>query len=531
MLEPWDVGCAGGVGRGAVPDPSTRRVRAIVAGFAVAVAAFGVWCASAAVREARAAEPSPMEVYRKFIKDGDPHVRRKAVASLEPVRGADAVNALLDATRDEDSGVRDRAESVLLAGRDRSDEIAALAAALGAKTPVATRLVAVRALVRCGKGGAGAVRGALADREATVRREAARGLGVLADRDGVAALHESLTDREPLVRAEACASIGAILGVEAEGAAAAVALGDQDPEPRIAALAILAGRPSAVGLDAALMCLGDRSWSLRTAAARTLAEFGRDAGTARRAVAGLVPAIEREDRMRVRVEIAESLWALTAADFGPDPKRWALWLRESGASFDPPAKRPRRIARDAGATHGGLADLPLESEHVCFVFDASSSMNDPVRFGAKRTKRDDLRDAFAAVVEKLPRGAWINLIPFATKPEPMRPVLFEANAAARSSTLKHLAKTPADGRTNIYDALEAALADPSADTLVLLTDGAPSAGRRTQRAAIVDGLRDMNRFRLARVHTVEIGSANTGARWKGFLADIAAATGGHHLAR
>ena len=41
----------------------------------------------------------------------------------------------------------------------------------------------------------------------------------------------------------------------------------------------------------------------------------------------------------------------------------------------------------------------------------------------------------------------------------------------------------------------------------------------------------MNRYRLARIHTIEIGAANTGARWKGFLMDIADATGGRHLSR
>jgi hypothetical protein len=41
----------------------------------------------------------------------------------------------------------------------------------------------------------------------------------------------------------------------------------------------------------------------------------------------------------------------------------------------------------------------------------------------------------------------------------------------------------------------------------------------------------MNRYRLVRVHTVEIGARNTSPRWRGFLADIAAATGGHYLER
>ena len=89
----------------------------------------------------------------------------------------------------------------------------------------------------------------------------------------------------------------------------------------------------------------------------------------------------------------------------------------------------------------------------------------------------------------------------------------------------------ADGRTNVFDSLMKALADPETDTVVLVTDGAPSVGTRTTRAGILEGLRETNRWRFARVHTVEVGAANTGARWRGFLREIAQATGGYHLQR
>ena len=97
--------------------------------------------------------------------------------------------------------------------------------------------------------------------------------------------------------------------------------------------------------------------------------------------------------------------------------------------------------------------------------------------------------------------------------------------------MRFLAKRLPDGRTNIYDSLVLAFEDPQVDTLVLVTDGAPSEGARTTRTAILEGLRAMNRHRLIRVHTVEIGARNTSRRWRGFLRDIAEATGGHYLER
>jgi hypothetical protein len=262
-----------------------------------------------------------------------------------------------------------------------------------------------------------------------------------------------------------------------------------------------------------------------------LSQFAVGPEPARVAARELVRALGREDRRRVRRALADALWGLTGIDFGPDAKRWDLWWSEAGAAFVPPPRRPQRAVHAANGTHGGLLDLPLESEHVAFVLDMSSSMNEPVRFGVDTTKRADLLAAFDGVLDRLPKPSWINVIPFSTAPHPMKPRLFEATPAGKQSAARYLEKTASDGRTNIHDSVEIALDDPETDTIVLLTDGAPSAGRRTSRTGIIEAITERNRYRLARIHTVEVGAANTGARWKGFLADIAAATGGVHLSR
>jgi Mg-chelatase subunit ChlD len=178
-----------------------------------------------------------------------------------------------------------------------------------------------------------------------------------------------------------------------------------------------------------------------------------------------------------------------------------------------------------------LLDLPIDSDHVVFVVDASHSMGDPLRFGGKRSKRDTLNESFARVIERLPDPSWTNLILFGTAAAPYRDRLFRATSSARKALVRALKKHAPDGRTNIYDSLALALADPETDTIVLVTDGAPSAGLHRTRRSIVDAVREDNRYRLARIHTVEIGAKNTSKRWRGFLRDLAEATGGHYLAR
>lgn len=507
----------------------SRRVVFFLASVAVpGVLGGDVPCGAAA---AIAAEPSPLEVFERYIQDRDPALRRKAVSQLADQRGGAVVEALLRALRDEDSLVRDRAEAILVAKRDRSDEIEALAKHGFTKQTAEVRAVAVKALVAAGTAGVPALRTALDDKDPFVRVAAARGIAAAGDRSSAPKLHELLTAREPIVRAAACDAIGEILGAEAVGTASAVALGDVAAEPRIAAVRVLGRFPTADSVAQVARCLVHPSWSLRVAAAESLAEHGVGEAAVREAAKELVDAIGREERRRVKRAMGEALWSLTGIDFGPEPDLWRKWYSEAGRTFDPPKRRPQRAPRAENSTHGGLLDLPLESEHVTFVLDMSSSMNDPVRFGVKTTKREDLVAAFDGVVDRLPKPSWMNLITFATDVKPYKARLFEATPAARSAVTRELAKTQPDGRTNIFDAVETALADGDADTVVLVTDGAPSAGKRTSRSGIIEAVVELNRYRLARVHTVEIGAANTGARWKGFLADISDATGGTHVSR
>jgi hypothetical protein len=153
------------------------------------------------------------------------------------------------------------------------------------------------------------------------------------------------------------------------------------------------------------------------------------------------------------------------------------------------------------------------------------------RFGVETTKHEALLDAFERALNRLPENARANVIVFGTEPSAYKPSLFRATPSARRAAVRFLARRVPDGRTNIYDSLVLALEDDAVDTLVLVTDGAPSEGARTTRTDILDGLHDLNRYRLVRVHTVEIGARNTSPRWRGFLAEIASATGGHYLAR
>ena len=86
-------------------------------------------------------------------------------------------------------------------------------------------------------------------------------------------------------------------------------------------------------------------------------------------------------------------------------------------------------------------------------------------------------------------------------------------------------------RIDDHGALVLALEDRTADTIYVLTDGAPSAGRYATPTSLLASVERLNRYRLVRIHTVGFGSRYIGARWKGFLAALARAHDGVHVRR
>lgn len=510
--------------------PRRIVVAAALAAASIAAALIAT-CLTADLAPIWATEPSPLDVFHRYYKERSPELRLKAVSQLAGQRGGAVVEALFQAVADTDREVRERAAGVLAEPRDAADEIAALVRIGLGKQPPEVRVQAAQALAHAGPKALRELRAALGDRQPEVQRVAALALAALGDRESSPLLSELLTSKEPLVRAAAIEGLGSLLGDDAVGSATAVVLGDRSAEPRIAASEILGRYPRPQSADHLARGLADGSWSLRVAASRALGEYRVDRDCARAAAGPLVRALGDEPRARVRVEMSEALFALTGIDFGPEPDRWRAWYGEAGATFEPPVRRPQRGAANPRATRGHLLDLELESEHVSFVLDFSHSMTDPIRFGVDTTKRAELQRSIEVVFGKLAAGAFVNLVPFGTEPRPYKPALFSATASAKQAALRFLEKMAPDGRTNIYDSLEIALADREADTVVLVTDGAPTEGKRRTRTAILAGVRQLNRYRLARVHAVEIGAQNTSPRWKGFMKEIADATGGSYLAR
>jgi HEAT repeat protein len=375
---------------------------------------------------------------------------------------------------------------------------------------------------------------ALADPAPAVRAEAVRWLAE--DRDPAVreALKKRLADPDPLVRAEALDALvltpepGApLLG----GLPVGPLLADPDPRVRLSALEAAAGRGGEDGTRAVLRALGDESWSVRLAAA-DLAGRVRD----RRMLPALIQVL-RDARVRVVDVAGKSLTALTGIPFDPEPETWTSWLETAGKDFDPatappPAEeRPRPPPLPAGSrtVQGArFLDLPIRSRHLAFVLDCSHSMGELLANGRTR---------WAEVVVELERAlrsmpdVTANLCVFADEVTPVFPRAVPIDAARREDVLRLARGRRPGGWTALYDAIAWGLSDPQVDTVVVLSDGAPTAGSHFTKTDFFAELRRANRWRRARIDVIAVGSDGVAHRWRDTLQRLAAETGGTCLAR
>jgi hypothetical protein len=478
---------------------------------------------------------TPDEAVRAFQKafaTKDPGVRRKAVGLLEAVPGAAATAALLPALADPVPAVRERARDVLLL-RTADADLEVLAGQ-GLRSPeaevrrrCAEALADARARAAPHEAALGA---ALKDRDPLVREAAAAALGAAGQRGPVPVVAAAYArETAPEVRGALLLAMAA-MDLPAAAAEAAKAAGrERDGPVVLASLRVLVKSDPGTAARTAENLLFHPEWTVRLEAAGVLAAHGSDGA----AFEALLKALRREKRRRVRERVADALERLTGAPLGDDPGRWESWWakhREGWKAGTAPPAPVSCVPKDEEST-ARFYDIPVESDRIAFVIDTSKSMSDPARLGEPATKMQIALTQLAKTLAGIREDASFNIVAFGSTVDPWRPRAVQANPSTKYEALKFLQKKALGGRTNLYDGLATALGDPEVDTVFLLTDGAPTAGEETTRTGFLRGLAFLRRWRPVTVHCVEIGAQNTGTRWKGFLAEVAAATGGIHVGK
>lgn len=475
---------------------------------------------------------------RARLGDGNADLRRRTVRELAQRGGTDAWELVLRALDDPQPRVADEAQLAFAELRDA----ASLELALG-KEGLAARDELVRRRVVEGLGRAPIevpaepLADALEDRDARVRRLGAwsverRAAGGLAVADPGEELLPSVLgvvarDREPGVRAAAVLALAALdAGAALERADALLA---ESTPLRCAGLRVLAAHaPPERALPALRAALADADWIVRRQSVELLAEL---AGRGERAAArGLVDALAGEGEERLVQRLVDLLRGLSGLRHGRDPEPWTVWADGLADGWRPPVRPPgggrgeRDLAREADGAAGtvaAFAGLPVRSSRVAFLIDLSGSMRFEVESGRERI------EVVAAELERalgsLPESARFLLVPFADEPLPWRDELVPADRGNVSRAAKAFAKERRSGKGNVWDAVLLALADPEVDTIVVLSDGAPSGGPHWNFDLMLELLLERNRFRHATFDAVLVDPSGVA---RTFWRRLAEATGG-----
>jgi hypothetical protein len=147
------------------------------------------------------------------------------------------------------------------------------------------------------------------------------------------------------------------------------------------------------------------------------------------------------------------------------------------------------------------------------------------QYGKSGASRIDIaKQELVQSIQNLQEGALFNVIVFANGVDRwIRGGIASSSQATREAALTWIERLGAAGATNLYDALELAFADQDVDTIVLLSDGDPTAGKLTDPHRIREEVAFWNKHRRVKIHTVAIGGNLEVLEW------LSADSGGEHV--
>ena len=194
---------------------------------------------------------------------------------------------------------------------------------------------------------------------------------------------------------------------------------------------------------------------------------------------------------RTRHVAVRALETIYGQKHGHDQAAWAKVV--AGETPDAPS------TVEAPRYHG----IEIHSDEVVFVVDASSSMGWPWQKASHRI--DVARSELEKTLAKLAPKTRFNVMVFnearniwSKGAKPATPQNTSAAAAWAAGAMAEPA-----GDTHLYEAIEAALQEhPDCDTVFLLTDGNPTAGRYWSIDGIMSGVRSWTRFRRTAINTI-----------------------------
>lgn len=293
-----------------------------------------------------------------------------------------------------------------------------------------------------------------------------------------------------------------------------------DPEIRTTGIALLLDLGIGDAVAVAQQQLDAEQWALRSVCYRYLTKF-RDLSSI-----PLLIARWGKETGRLDMELAEALFVHAGVRCWTRDD-WSDWWKKNGEGHALPniatVTATKQKSQGGGSTVSYFG-IPLVSRRCVFLVDCSGSMAAKIGTDKKRTRYDEVRSQLYSAVEKLPDDQLFNICFYSSGVNPMWPELRMAQGEDRKQVLERIkASNFTQGSTNIFDSLERSFGDAQVDTVYLLSDGEPSAGRVTDVTQIADLVRRWNYGRQVVIHCVSVGANSR------FLERLARESGGEYV--
>ncbi len=365
-----------------------------------------------------------------------------------------------------------------------------------------------------------------------------------------------LAARDWAVRAEQWSLVG---GVPTDWAFEMLERGlaaEADPRVLVRILDGVGGRDPARAVPLLVSKLADVRWLVRAAAVAALERTPSKAS-----IDALVGLLQKENG-RLQDDCARALATLTGEGFGNNPVPWRNWWEKAHEGWtgrpEPVAEKdedegegdkpaPLEVQEEGDAVAGsgrtGFFGIDTRSRRLVYVIDVSGSMNQAAGKKLEGSRADRAKEELKRSVLGLDDGALFNIVFFAAGVRIWQEEMVVADATTRREAVDYVDKVTVAGGTATYDALQAAFdlgdvgrgkkrgADPEGDsrvdTIILLSDGRPSAGHTTSTDEIRAAVKEWNAARRIAVHTVAFGADAD----KEFMSGLAEDTGGTHVAK
>jgi len=339
-------------------------------------------------------------------------------------------------------------------------------------------------------------------------------------------LEEAETEERTMALLRALTSIH---GEDSEWLTRLAAYVDSDlRSARIAALRTFVLRGEEGDLDLLAGALTHPDWSTRLVALHGLEQL--------HVVAVVSPIVARmpEEVGRMQHEFADVLWRLTGKPFRTRASAWTAWWEAEGEGFElieageleslRLADEGRRLEQETAVEFFGIQ---IQSHRVIFVVDVSGSMAERLsgRYVGEsgQTRMAVAKKELRKAIEALDSRALFNIVPFHGGVTSWVETVAGASEHTREESFAFIDLLGPGGATNLYGGLRRAFKDTDVDTIVVLSDGEPSAGAVIEQTAIREAVQRWNEQRDIKIHTVALGGSLEILEW------LAEDSGGKHV--